>query len=340
MGRAMREPSPEGRACFAAIHADPRDDAPRLIYAGWLDEHGDSERAEFIRLQVALERVPAGHLPPPWLDRRGRTRDTARDPRRTKLARRAATLLKRHGRRWAEPLAGQVARYEFRRGFIEAVEITAACFVRLGRGLVDTAPIRHVWLIAADEHLDDLLATPALSRLDGLDVSWSSFAPQRQWTALLTSPRLRRLQVLRAEKSRGRAGLSDATLRALFATTHFKRLTELDLMDQGLKDRHIKALANWPCLAKVARLDLTGSEFGEAGAQALARSPYLRRLVEPNLSHTYGSPTEAGWRALLESPNLARLTWLGIDDAEVGGEIEQALKERYGEKALDRRAGY
>jgi len=90
----------------------------------------------------------------------------------------------------------------------------------------------------------------------------------------------------------------------------------------------------------VARLDLTGSEFGEAGARALARSPYLRRLVELNLSHTYGSPTEAGWRALQESPNLARLTWLGIDDAEVGGEIEQALKERYGEKALDRRAGY
>jgi hypothetical protein len=146
--------------------------------------------------------------------------------------------------------------------------------------------------------------------------------------------------VLRAEKSRGRSGLSDATLRALFATTHFKRLTELDLMDQGLKDRHIQALANWPCLAKVARLDLTGSEFGKAGAQALARSPYLKQLAELNLSHTYGRPTEAGWRALMESPNLARLTWLGIDDADVGEEIERALKEHYGANALDRHAGY
>src|SRR3954451_7298533 len=90
-------------------------------------------------------------------------------------------------------------------------------------------------------------------------------------------------------------------------------LTELDLMDQGLKDRHVKALARWPCLATVARLDLTGSEFGEAGAKALARSPYLKRLVELNLSHTYDSVTDAGWRALLCSPNLANLTWLGVD---------------------------
>jgi hypothetical protein len=292
----------------------------------WLDEHGDSERAEFIRLQVELERVPVGHLPPPWLHRRGRTRDTARDPRRTKLARRAAALLRRNGRRWAGPLAGQVSRDEFRRGFIEAVEITAACFVRLGRGLFNLAHIRHVWLMAAREHLDDLLATPAPARLDRLDVSWSSFAARRQWIALLTSPRLSRLRVLRAEKSRGRAGLSDTTLRALFATTQFKRLTELDLMDQGLKDRHIQVLANWGCLAKVARLDLTGSEFGVAGAQAQARSPYLRRMAELNLSHTYGRPTDAGWRALMESPNLARLTWLSINDADVGEEIERALK--------------
>lgn len=36
-----------------AIIDRPDDDLPRLVFADWLDEHGDGERAEFIRLQVA-----------------------------------------------------------------------------------------------------------------------------------------------------------------------------------------------------------------------------------------------------------------------------------------------
>lgn len=37
-----------------AVIADPDDDAPRLIFADWLDEQGQGERAEFIKLQVEL----------------------------------------------------------------------------------------------------------------------------------------------------------------------------------------------------------------------------------------------------------------------------------------------
>ncbi len=40
------------RAFLDAIVADIDDNAPRLIYADWLDEQGDSNRAEFIRVQV------------------------------------------------------------------------------------------------------------------------------------------------------------------------------------------------------------------------------------------------------------------------------------------------
>ena len=38
----------------------PDDDAPRLVYADWLEEHGEAERAEFIRLQIEAERLPEG----------------------------------------------------------------------------------------------------------------------------------------------------------------------------------------------------------------------------------------------------------------------------------------
>ena len=40
------------------IRGTPYDDIPRLVYADWLEENGRPERAEFIRLQCALESDP------------------------------------------------------------------------------------------------------------------------------------------------------------------------------------------------------------------------------------------------------------------------------------------
>lgn len=41
-------------ALLAAILAQPKEDTPRLVYADWLEENGQPERAEFIRLQIEL----------------------------------------------------------------------------------------------------------------------------------------------------------------------------------------------------------------------------------------------------------------------------------------------
>lgn len=48
-------------AFLRTIIDNPRDDAPRLVYADWLEEHGDEmsvARAEFIRVQCQLARIP------------------------------------------------------------------------------------------------------------------------------------------------------------------------------------------------------------------------------------------------------------------------------------------
>ena len=47
----------EREAFFRAIFADPGSDLPRLVFADWLDEHGESNWAELIRLQCQ------SHLP-------------------------------------------------------------------------------------------------------------------------------------------------------------------------------------------------------------------------------------------------------------------------------------
>lgn len=47
----------ERAALLAAIRAHPDEDTPRLVYADWLDEHGEGERAELIRVQCELARL-------------------------------------------------------------------------------------------------------------------------------------------------------------------------------------------------------------------------------------------------------------------------------------------
>src|SRR3954468_18275467 len=90
------------------IAAEPADDLPRQVYADWLDEHGDPERAEFIRADVEYARLPAG------------------DPRHGPLKGRRRFLLERHTAEWTAPLAGIVEGWQYRRGFVEEVTLSAA----------------------------------------------------------------------------------------------------------------------------------------------------------------------------------------------------------------------
>src|SRR5205809_1061936 len=49
-------------AFLRAILDNPEDDATRLVYADWLEEHGEAVPAEFIRVQCALARL-SGSVP-------------------------------------------------------------------------------------------------------------------------------------------------------------------------------------------------------------------------------------------------------------------------------------
>jgi uncharacterized protein (TIGR02996 family) len=47
---------PEWEHLLQAVVANPDDDLPRLVAADWLEEHGEPERAEFIRIQIERAR--------------------------------------------------------------------------------------------------------------------------------------------------------------------------------------------------------------------------------------------------------------------------------------------
>jgi len=59
--------SPEWLALCQAVVKQPEDDLPRLMAADWLEEHGQAERAEFIRVQLELAKEPTPALQ--WRER-------------------------------------------------------------------------------------------------------------------------------------------------------------------------------------------------------------------------------------------------------------------------------
>lgn len=94
---------------YAAVLDRPEDDTPRLVLADYLDDHGEPERAAFIRVQVELARTPgppavntlvtAVGLLAPGLVEPFRTPDPHREKRR-ELRRRERELLDAHGVEW------------------------------------------------------------------------------------------------------------------------------------------------------------------------------------------------------------------------------------------------
>jgi uncharacterized protein (TIGR02996 family) len=243
-------------AFLQAILEDPDDDTPRLVYADWLDDHGRPERAEFIRLQCRLARLPAG------------------DGRRQDLEAREGDLLGRHRREWLEPLGDPWVSAEFRRGFVWGLGLTAAAFVGRAEHLFRMAPLRHADLyFDAEEVIPRLAASPWLLRLTSLRLRTDLDA--RLWRDLLGSPQLANLTALDLLDDR----IGDKGLRALVASHRMARLRELRLGWNGIGSRGLRALAASPLLGQLTHLSLFYNEVGGRGAAALARSARASSLT-------------------------------------------------------------
>jgi uncharacterized protein (TIGR02996 family) len=81
---------------LAAIIAEPDSDDLRLIYADFLEEHGEPERAEFVRVQLELTKAPSCS----GLRRSGHGRPCRLCRPFEALRRREGELLEAHGARW------------------------------------------------------------------------------------------------------------------------------------------------------------------------------------------------------------------------------------------------
>src|SRR5262245_4711995 len=112
----------EDVALIREIVECPDDDLPRLVYADWLDDHGQAERAEFIRVQVELAGL------------------AEEADERIELEHRERRLRKRHEREWLGALREKLHGWAFSRGFLSHVSLDAEELLRLHDGLVRDYP--------------------------------------------------------------------------------------------------------------------------------------------------------------------------------------------------------
>jgi uncharacterized protein (TIGR02996 family) len=346
------------QAFFDAILAAPDDDAPRLVYADWLDEHGQSERAEFIRIQCDLARRPKY------------------DPGRPALHDRERELLKRHETVWTEPVAAVARDCRFRRGFIEGVSIGVRKFLTDGDALFAAAPVRNFKFLrlgtknatAADlvqsRHLprvrgmvlngrlpaDDLATMIAAPGLKGLTTLIVTETVSPDDVEVLIAGHLPRLSTLRLSteapvvttdrfvaltRAKWTGGLTDLGVRyqpvnvggvqALAASKRFNTLARLCLHDCGVGLAGTRALADSPNLPALATLDLRGNRLTDSAAVAIASAKGLPALTELHLSMNKLGPD--GARALANWPGLANLRLLNLYSNPIGDDGVCALAE-------------
>jgi uncharacterized protein (TIGR02996 family) len=359
----------ESEALFQAILADPGDDGIRLVYADYLEEHGEAERAEFIRVQCYLASLASD------------------DPRRQKLHEREWALLQKHCQPWLAPLRPVLDRQpsffarlrqflsgpdpawrwdwtyavQFRRGFVESLSLSAADFPALAPALFAAAPLLRDLSLGchAPGDMAPLFHSPSLARLEGLYLTGEGLGPQGI-ELLVDCPHLKHLRELYLRinpltidcltilaTSKLMSQLTSLTLylvqpedaegtvvrdsiRALAESPMCHSLQTLNLRFNLTGDAGVGALAHSPYLSRLTKLDLGCNRITDTGAAALAASPYLSALRVLELEGNLIA--DAGARALAASTTLARLTRLGLRGNPIGPAGAIPLGARFGNR--------
>lgn len=304
------------------ILAHPDDDAPRLIYADWLDEHNDP-RGEFIRVQCTLAQL------------------SDEDPRRWLLEQREQEMLREHQAEWLPKDIGNVP-CVFRRGFVEEISLFTQDFLTVAERLFEQTPLQHLCLrepISAAEigraregmGWERITQSPYLARLRGLSLAIplgfevlrrlneSSYLANLtdlklisssrlegdsiDWASLIQRPTLRSLTL-----SNHALGLED--LSVLANASSLTSLRELNLNGNYLTHQAATVLAEGRLLPQLETLHLESNLLGDAGALAMREWPPLPRLRCLSLGHN--QIFAAGVQALAAAPALSELISLDL----------------------------
>jgi uncharacterized protein (TIGR02996 family) len=330
---------PDGYDPFLeTILENPDEDAPRLVYADWLEEQGDP-RSEFIRVQCELASLEDD------------------DSRSGELHDRETALLNLHGEKWRAEIPDWArAKCEFRRGFVEEVTLWRSDVFSELNLLPHCAPVRRLVLAEIAGKMTEFRLSAAMefatelsfldNRFEYADLRQLFDAPFAELGYATELARLRSLTFLGAElMDGGAARIAIATeltnlqrlelvgcrmtyhgLRELFKCEHMPNLKKLDISGNLLEDAGVWELSRSPTRHSLTHLSLRGTQLTNHGVQHLAESKILENLEYLDVSEN--SIGDDGARALARGlPGLRRISF-GQNYATASGLL--ALQERFG----------
>ncbi len=326
----------DDEALLSTIIADPDDDRPRLVYADWLEQHGQLDRARLIRVQIELAHLPDNDDEPTALQVEEEQLEAACEK----------TLPQLEGITWGG----------FERGLVRSVcADSPAAFRRHASSIADVGSVHR---LSFDKQLDGfavLAEVSAFARFTDLGVYDDDHTYDRNGDpnhrfnddlqAVLASahcPCFRSLDLITCQ-------LGPRGAKALAECSRLGSLIHLDLLDNYIGDEGMAALAASPYLSALRKLRIDLNNIGPAGVEALAasvslggledlflgdaigpaagvalgRSPYLTQLRELKIHDEIGALGAAG---LAQAPNLAGLRYLDLCCAS-GPDAARALAE-------------
>jgi uncharacterized protein (TIGR02996 family) len=289
----------EQAALLRAIVAEPDEDTPRLVYADWLEESGDTEQAQFIRGSVELARLDPG------------------SPEAVELNGRLRIVSYRYGWRWLEALGiaravwAPALEFRYRRGFAEHLSCSHTGTLWKSIPVVfPFVPVRRLYVGSYYDNsrtdagdLQRLAALPELARVRDLELGWFKTPDAAPWSALFGSPYLRELRTLRWLT----CVLTRDDFRALVrAGSNLRDLTTLCLTE-SVGVGAVQELLAAPQFAGLTRLFFQGG-YNSRGRETLVGGRFPPGLRVLSLGHLTPDLAEA----LVRAPHLSRLTELWV----------------------------
>jgi uncharacterized protein (TIGR02996 family) len=319
-------------ALLAAICANPDDDSARLIYADWLDEHGESKRADFIRAKVEQHRAESAETEAnavfQYLDRIGndwlaRVRWAKVD---AELAARVAAQKKFEKLRWPGGEDDRVPEVPgvwvggWERGFEnEAAAYNPDAFLASAEAIFRATPVTHVRFQSLDaRQARQFAAGGYLARCRELEVQ-EGVEPE----AIRFLGNHRDAAGVKSLELGG--GVTTGQLAALAAGRRWGGVEAFELTSLGepgadvdeLDEEVVEAVAELFRAApfrRLRRLVAWGSGAGDEAAEAIAKNfPELRHL-----DLALNGVGEDGAIAIAESKSLRHLQYLDLSSCELG----------------------
>jgi uncharacterized protein (TIGR02996 family) len=297
MARRKRSARPDVLALLRECKQRPWDDAPRLVLADWLEEHGENKAelglAELIRLSC---REPPFAVPPPAFS----------------LPERGQELLRAFAVDWLGGLIDQVS-WGAHRGLFRISCLTNT--LSAGALQQPTLPEGWAWvervglLGASSRNIARAAVAPLLEQVGTLALTRTRLG--RGWKVLAETPDLPRLDGLILAQS----DITPEQLRRLLAQPAMAALRHLNLLGDHGGAAIAGALVDWPGLQSLTTLSLRSACVGDIGAQMLAACPAVDQVGLLDLSTC--SLTDQGLGFLVRSPHLRSLRWLALE-ANVG----------------------